>query len=219
MNRLEILKNEKQQILNEIKEKDINLYATKQRIVDYEKALEIKSPINWLECLFNNSLFTIEFIGILHFILEFIVLIKFFEISSSIQSIADFWTINSTLLCGGLLGVLETKVDYDNALKKYKQNGSKYSYLTKEELEEKIKQLYETKKSLESELEKLKPILNYLKEAVEKEEEKFKIKEIQFVRIEDLKKDYKDSHLKEYDIPKVKMKRRNENDTKAKRHI
>ena len=104
-------------------------------------------------------------------------------------------------------------LSYIKDLKKYQSMGKAYDYLTLEELYYKVMELKIKGKSLELDLEKNKQILNYLKEQIAKEiDEKAPIVlNHNFPSLTEEKKiNYEHIHLNEYDMPKVKVKRRDE---------
>lgn len=215
MNKLEVLMNEKKHITSICLEKDTSLYGTKQRIIDYSEALKMKDKNARLREVLSSS-----------FILSILPLLFTFLIYKSnfsgffFDSVNVYFNVNKCIIGLSIFaGIVKTSINYINDLKEYKNHGKRYNDLTFFELKEKVVDLKKTQKELEADLEKLKPILNYLKTEVEKEEEKHRKERAKLIEISDMKFDYKNVHLNEYEIPKVKVKRRDENDTKAKRYI
>ncbi len=214
----------------EYEEKRVSLNEINSNISDYEEAQKIKDKkiidfiIDFIfyATLISLVVFSIGFGAISIKILLEMLLIEYMEeiktILMVIDEITNLVASKITVIAVPICGLAITQIKNKKELKKYKQNGSKYNELTKEEINNILDKLYQKKHILEADIRKIKPIIEYLKlEIVKKKNEPGFIKgesekniDINLVK----KIDYKDIHLKEYEIPKVKVKTRNEKGTR-----
>ncbi len=204
-------------VLKEYNQNKDELAVTLQDIEDYEEAAKIK---NKYKRLIIFTLYSIGFIYIQGILIMCGGFIEWFIMSFSNSSYIPIIEFILRLLVNKItislipaFGLFMEQRHHNKALKAYKQNGSKYNEMTYKEISNQLEQLYLKKNRLKSDLEKSITIIERLKDEVEiknMEEEQNTVIDISLVE----KISYKDIHLKEYEIPKVKVKTRNEKRTR-----
>lgn len=235
MKPLEYLKQEKKELLQECIEMNTNQPALNQRIQTYQDALTLKDMKKRLKSL----VFTIS----VYFLLTMSFTMTTHLINPELLPITKELLLG-TLSISSLVGVLGVVKKYckDRSLLGQKLKGKFYLDLSVEELREKIKSLEKEKEMEKDAYIQKRAILSYVEEKIHQLEKIEEEKILQGKKLippekfdyqtyqEKMKQTYleipvilperiKDIHLEIVDVPKVKVKRRDEHDTETKRNL
>lgn len=214
MEKLELLEKQHDIILDSCLEKNSAIYANKCNLENYNQVILVKDYLSRIKRIMfkgmGKSLFLIIVTILIHN-LEFIPIY--------LPSIEALEKISIVIL--GTVFSIETLSElkkYLNDNKKYKNVVKRYDYLSLQQLNEKVHELEEKNKKLQVELQEERAILKYLKDEIEKEkikkeiENKKKEEKIKTLPTleESVEKNYPPIYVDKKDIPKVKLKRRDE---------
>jgi regulator of replication initiation timing len=204
------LKQQLDSMIDTCLEKDVSLNATQQKIKYYNDALKVKDKNQRIKAyLFTTCKFSI-------FPLVFVFLI--YKSNLGLVAIKNYLHLNEEIIAiVGSCNFVKSIRDYMKDYKEYKKMGRKYGDISVEEIKQKIQKLKELEQSLQMDLEQLRPTLGKLKKEVaslelSKEKEQFMQEMNSNINCQNM-------HFDTYDIPKVKVKRRDEYVTKTKRNI
>lgn len=209
MGKLEVLEKQHDIILDTCLEKSSAIYANKCNLENYNQVILVKDYLSRIKrVIFKGLGKSVLLIGTIILVhnLEFIPIF--------LPNIDIVGKISLTIF--GIVFTIESLSElkeYFDDNKKYKNVVRRYDYLSLQELNEKVQELEEKSKILQMELKENRTILNYLKDEIADEKKKLEEKTIKrtLPAIDENKKiDYASIHLKEYEIPKVKVKRRDE---------
>lgn len=223
--RLEVLREQMDDFYDQLMEKESLLDATRGRIKHYEQALSVKDIKARIYDFMGKSVavFILGIAGTLSL--------------SAIPFVSELISTNLSLLCKCLVGIscvtssILCVKKFKEDCKEYNKKGGWYSHLSVPELKEKIASSKVKQRLLEQEIKAEKPTLRYLKEEVAKAITKVNKEKAAFANqisnilenshTQNEKINYEDIdlHYGMYDIPKVKLKRRDENVTETKGNL
>lgn len=214
MEKLEMLKKQHDIILDSCLEKNSAIYANKCNLENYNQVILVKDYLSRIKRIMfkgiGKSLFLIIVTILIHK-LEFIPIYL-----PSIEALEKV----SIVIFGSVFSIetLSELKKYLNDNKKYKNVVKRYDYLSLQQLNDKVQDLEEKRQKLQMELQEERTILNYLKDEIEKEKIKKEIenkkKEEKLKKLptleESIEQNYPPIYVDKKDIPKVKLKRRDE---------